>query len=80
MNKTSTNIKLNFIIDEPKKKSRNSLIKSSSTTSNNYYIYDNNYSKISLLKNKTRNIEEGMKKSNSSNSKFSLKKKQSKIF
>ena len=73
MNITTSNIKTNYAIDDPKKISRNRLIKSSSTTSNNYSVYEKYINKISLYKKKSRNTENNIKKSNSSLSKFQSK-------
>ena len=73
MNITTSNIKTNFVIDDPKKISRNRLIKSSSTTSNNYSVYEKYINKISFYKKKSRNTENNIKKSNSSLSKFQSK-------
>ncbi len=73
MNFTSSNIKQNNVIDEPKHRSRNRLIKSSSTTSNNYSIYDKYMNKMSLYKSKSRNIENKLRKNNSLTSKYQSK-------
>jgi hypothetical protein len=70
MNITSSNIKSNYIIDEPKHRSKNRLTKSSSTTSNNYSLYEKYIHKISLYKTKSRNTENNLRKNNSSSSKF----------
>ena len=73
MNFTSSNIKQNNVIDEPKHRSRNRLIKSSSTSSNNYSIYDKYMNKLSLYKSKSRNIENKLRKNNSLTSKYQSK-------
>ena len=70
MNITSSYIKSNYIIDEPKHRSRNRLTKSSSTTSNNYSLYEKYIHKISLYKTKSRNTDNNLRKNNSSSSKF----------
>ena len=73
MNFTSSNIKQNNVIDEPKHRSRNRLIKSPSTSSNNYSIYDKYMNKLSLYKSKSRNIENKLRKNNSLTSKYQSK-------